>query len=89
MGGSPAEKNAVLRFRNFGETPSAESEVSPGGRNHGGRNPPSFAGSTGARAVRHGYSFEFVAPGGAHRVSFLPASLAEIYVHVSPPGGNA
>jgi hypothetical protein len=50
MGGSPAENNAVVEFLHFGETSSAASEVSPGGRNHGGRNPPSFAGST-ARSV--------------------------------------
>jgi hypothetical protein len=41
MGGSPAEKNAVVEFLHFGETSSAASEASPGGRN-----PPSFAGST-------------------------------------------
>jgi hypothetical protein len=46
MGGSFAEKNAVFEFLHFGETSSAASEVSPGGRNYGGRNPPSFAGST-------------------------------------------
>ncbi len=46
MGGSSAEKNAVFGFLLFGETPSSASEVSPGGRNYGGRNPPSFAGST-------------------------------------------
>jgi hypothetical protein len=46
MGGSYAEKNAVFEFLHFGETSSAASGVSPGGRNHGGRNPPSFAGST-------------------------------------------
>jgi hypothetical protein len=46
MGGSPAEKNAVVEFLHFGETSSAASEVSPGGRNHGGRYPPTFAGST-------------------------------------------
>jgi hypothetical protein len=46
MGGSPAENNAVVEFLHFGETSSAASEVSPGGRNHGGRNPPSFAGNT-------------------------------------------
>jgi hypothetical protein len=39
MGGSSAEKNAVFEFLHFGETSSAASEVSPGGRNHGGRNP--------------------------------------------------
>jgi hypothetical protein len=46
MGGSSAEKNAVFEFLHFGETSSAASGVSPGGRNHGGQNPPSFAGST-------------------------------------------
>jgi hypothetical protein len=46
MGGSSAEKNAVFEFLHFGETSSAASEISPGGRNYGGRNPPSFAGST-------------------------------------------
>ncbi len=46
MGGSPAEKNAVSEFLHFGETSPAFSEVSPGGRNHGWRNPLSFAIST-------------------------------------------
>ena len=51
MGGSSAEKNAVFEFLHFGETSSAASEISPGGRNYGGRNPPSFAGSTAFRVL--------------------------------------
>jgi hypothetical protein len=69
MGGSSAKKNAVFGFLHFGETPSSASEVSTGGRNYGGRKPPSFAGSTGFEG---GVSFDVSQSTGISRgVSLL------------------